>query len=159
MFPTVAFTNIKQSSIKTEEIEMSFTGPWRSSHLWNRLVGSRWLCPLIFLSIYQTAWQQSLTPWEEIKSLHNCLVSVLFSFANVSSKCFHPSMFSHPGRKMDNGWWCGWQSAWTLKLMKRRKLIRKESTSESTALISVNTHTGDPLLLLCCNALLMFVPS
>lgn len=157
MYPTKCFQQFpllifKQPSIKTEEIEMSFTGPRRSSHLWNRLVGSRRLCPLIFLSIYQTAWQQSLTPWEEIKSLHNCLVSVLFSFANVSSKCFHPSVFSHPGRKMDNGWWCGWQSAWTLKLMKRReKLIRKESTSESTALWIISSKHTHRETLCCCS--------
>ena len=71
---------------------------------------------------------------------------------NVSSKCFHPSVFSHPGRKMDNGWWCGWQSAWTLKLMKRReKLIRKESTSESTALWIISSKHTHRETLCCCS--------
>lgn len=150
--------------MKTEEIEMSFTGPRRSSHLWNRLVGSRRLCPLIILSIYQAAWQRSLTPWEEIKRLCSCLASEWLSFAHVSSQGFHPPVFSPPGRKTDNGWWCGWQSAWTLRLMKRRgKLITKESTSESTALriiSSTHTHTGRPFVAaLLLNALFTFMPS
>lgn len=122
---------------------MSFQGSWGSCHLWNRLVECRQLCPFIFLSICRTAWQQSFTHQEEIKSLNNCLFSVLFSSLNVSRKCFHPSVFSQPGRKMDNGWWCGWQSAWTLKLMKRREnLIRKAlQRPQHYEKSQINTHT------------------
>lgn len=128
---------------------MSFPGLWRSCHLLYRLVGCRLLCPFIFLSIYRTAWQQSFTHQEEIKSLDNCLFSVLFSSPNVSQECFHPSVFRRPGRKMDNGWWCGWQSARTLKLMKRREnlirkaLLRPQHYEKS----QIKTHTSEPL---CC---------
>lgn len=123
---------------------MSFQASWRSCHPWNRLVECRLLCPFIFPSIYWTAWLQSFTHQEEIESLNHCLFGVLFHSPNVSWKCFHPSVFSQPGRKMDNGWWCGWQSAWTLKLMKRRENLIRKALLKPQHYEKSQTHKSSP---------------